>query len=68
MTIAKNIVYLMPLHRVFASDEFLEDLMIWGGVKHIRRYGTGTRWGFPFGHALAAIHYKKDWELGTTWS
>lgn len=66
--VADNVVYLMPLHRVFASSQFLDDLFSWGGVVHIRRYGTGTIWGFPFGHALAAVHYRRGYGDGTTWS
>jgi hypothetical protein len=66
--VANNIVYLMPSHRVFASAEFLDDLFEWGGVVHIRRYGSGSQWGFPFGHALAAVHYRKGYQGATTWS
>ena len=67
-TVAKDIVYLMPSHRVFASATFLDDLFKWGGVVHIRRYGTGSEWGFPFGHALAAVHYRKGYQGETSWS
>ena len=67
-TIANDIVYLMPSHRVFASAEFLDDLFVWGGIVHIRRYGTGTQWGFPFGHALVAVHYRKNYTGKTSWS
>jgi len=66
--VARDIVYLMPSHRVFASAEFLDDLFEWGGVVHIRRYGTGSDWGFPFGHALAAVHYRKGYRGETSWS
>lgn len=31
MKLADNVIYLMPLHRVFASNEFLDDLEKWGG-------------------------------------
>ena len=67
-TVAKNIVYLMPSHRVFASGEFLDDLFEWGGIVHIRRYGTGSQWGFPFGHALSAVHYQAGYTGPTSWS
>jgi hypothetical protein len=67
-TVAMDIVYLMPSHRVFASAEFLDDLFEWGGVVHVRRYGTGSEWGFPFGHALAAVHYRKSYKGATSWS
>jgi hypothetical protein len=67
-SVAKNIVYLMPSHRVFASAAFLDDLFAWGGIVHVRRYGTGSQWGFPFGHALAAVHYQACYRGGTSWS
>jgi len=57
--VGNNIVYLMPLHRVFASFEFLQDLQSFGGVKEILIIGTGTTAGFPFGHCLAAVHYQR---------
>jgi hypothetical protein len=67
-TVSKDIIYLMPLNRVFASAEFLDDLFDWGGIVHIRRYGTGAQWGFPFGHALAAVHYRKGYSGSNSWS
>jgi hypothetical protein len=67
-TVADDIVYLMPLHRVFASAQFLSDLFAWGCVAQIRLYGTGTDWGFPFGHALAAVNYRRMYHDNTTWS
>jgi hypothetical protein len=67
-TIAKDIIYLMPSNRVFASAQFLDDLFEWGGIVHIRRYGTGSQWGFPFGHALSAVHYRKNYTGSTSWS
>lgn len=68
MGVAKNIVYVMPVYKVFASAKFLKELFEWGGIAHIRRYGTGTDWGFPFGHALAAVHYQAGFSGGTQWS
>jgi hypothetical protein len=68
MKVAENIVYIMPVYKVFTSGKFQDDLFAWGGIVHIRRYGTGTEWGFPFGHALAAVHYKRDYKGSTSWS
>lgn len=68
MKVAKNIVYVMPVYKVFASGKFLQDLFNWGGIVHIRRYGTGTDWGFPFGHALSAVHYQAGYKGDTAWS
>lgn len=66
--IADNIVYLLPLHRVMGSGSFLEDVAKWGGLKEVFYIGTGTDAGFPFGHALTAVHYKRGWRGGTQWS
>jgi hypothetical protein len=66
--VARDIVYLVPHHRISASSEFLDDLFEWGGIVHVRRYGTGSEWGFPFGHALAAVHFRKSYEGETSWS
>lgn len=68
MKVSTNIVYLLPIYKVFASNRFLNDLFNWGGIIHIRRYGTGTDWGFPFGHALAAVHYQRSYIGATYWS
>jgi hypothetical protein len=68
MKIARNIVYLMPVYKVFSSGVFLNDLFSWGGIVHIRRYGTGAQWGFPFGHALSAVHYQAGYSGATSWS
>lgn len=67
MKVAQNIVYLMPTYKVFASDKFQNDLFSWGGIVHIRRYGTGSDWGFGFGHALAAVYYKAGYTGPTDW-
>ncbi len=66
--IAENVVYLIPLHRVMGSGAFLEDVAKWGGLREILHIGTGTTAGFPFGHALAAVHYQRYWTDGTQWS
>ncbi len=67
-TIAENIVYLMPLHRAFASYEFIADVRRFGGIKEILIIGTGATAGFPFGHCLGAVHYQKNYDGETRWS
>jgi hypothetical protein len=66
--VARNIVYLMPLHRVFASYEFIADIRQFGGVREIFVIGTGTTAGFPFGHCLGAVHYQAGYTGETRWS
>lgn len=59
LEIANNIVYLLPVQKVFASWNRLKLLEKWGGVAHIRFYGTGHSIGFPLGFPFGAIHFKK---------
>jgi hypothetical protein len=66
--VAANVVYLMPLHRVFASYEFIRDLQIYGGIREIYIVGTGSTAGFPFGHCLGAVHYERDYKGATAWT
>lgn len=67
-TVADNVVYLMPLHRVFASYEFMDDIRKYGGIKEILLIGTGATAGFPFGHALGCVHYARGYEGPTRWT
>lgn len=66
--LAEKVVYLMPLHRAFASYEFIADVRRFGGIKEILVVGTGATAGFPFGHCLGAIHYQKNYDGETRWS
>jgi hypothetical protein len=65
---AENVIYLMPLHRVFASASFLDEVFQWGGIKEILMIGTGADAGFPFGHALGVVHYQRNYSGPTAWT
>ena len=65
--LSKNVAFLIPLHRVMASDKFLRDVSLYGGLKQVLLLGTGSSVGFPFGHALAVVHYERDYSGGTIW-
>jgi hypothetical protein len=66
--VADNIVYLLPLHRVMASYTWLTDVRRYGGLVEVLVIGTGTTAGFPFGHALTAVYYKRNYTGGTAWT
>ena len=66
-TIADNIAYLIPLHRVFSSFQFLMDVQKYGGLAEIFVIGTGTTAKFPFGHAMGVVYYKRGYKGGTKW-
>jgi hypothetical protein len=58
-TLAKNAVYLVPLRSVFSGYGMLEEIREYGGIAHIRVYGTGNFCGFPMGNAIGAVHFKE---------
>ena len=43
-------------------------MLTYGGLAEVLVVGTGTTAGFSFGHALAAVHFKRGYILGTKWS
>jgi hypothetical protein len=61
MSIAQNIVYLIPLNKTFNSGKFLLELKEWGFPVHMRYYGTGSELGFPIGFAAGAVHFKRGY-------
>ena len=62
--IGKNIVYLIPMQKVFYTYSMMKELYEWGGIKEIWNIGTGRSLGFPFGAGVAAIYFKRNWKGG----
>ena len=62
--VAENIVYLIPIAKVFTSYERIKQIYAWGGVKEIYFIGTGRSIGFPFGFALGAVHFQRGYRGG----
>lgn len=59
MTVAANIVFLLPARNIFSGYGTVRECAGWGGMAEIRWYGTGARLDFPMGNAIAAIHWKR---------
>lgn len=60
--IADNIVYLIPLRRMFGVWGIWKESYDYGGIVHIRHYGTGTKLKYPTGNAFAAVYWKRNYE------
>lgn len=67
-TLADNIVFLVPLRNHFSGYGFVKEGREYGGIAHIRLYGTGSKLGFPMGNAIGAIHWKKGYKGLSGWS
>jgi hypothetical protein len=61
MTLANDILFLAPCNKPFNGYEMMTRVLAWGGLKHMRNYGPGSRLDFPIGFAIGALHYQKDY-------
>ena len=61
LEIASDIVFLIPVPKLMASYNKMNEVYEWGGIAHIRYYASGRKMGFPFGFPVAAFHLKKGY-------
>ena len=59
LTVALNVVFLLPARNIFSGYGTVRECAGWGGMAAIRWYGTGARLNFPMGNGIAAIHWAK---------
>ena len=66
MSVAENIVYLVPCAKPFYSEKLFRVMQKWGMIKHIRVYGSGNKLGFPIGFLIGAVYFKHGYfgEMG----
>jgi len=65
--LADNVVFLVPVAKVFKS---------WGTIQRVKQYGgivsiwwvPATRCGFPFGFPAGAFYFKRDYKGATQFS
>jgi hypothetical protein len=62
LAIANEIVFLVPIDKIFVSKMRVKYITDWGGIKEILLVGTGTEVGFPFGFLCGAIHFSKGFQ------
>jgi hypothetical protein len=61
MEISDNIVFLIPIHKMFMAMGLVIEIEKYGGIKEIRWYGTGSKLKFPMGNGIGAVHLKKNY-------
>lgn len=64
-TIARNIVFLIPVNKVYNSDRMMREIWEWGGVPEIYVIGPGASLGFPIGFCIGAVHFQKGYRGST---
>lgn len=68
LSLAENVVWLIPLHKVFGSWPRLTELKEWGWVKEVRIYGQSRSFGLDVGFVCGAVHFQRGWTGDTAWS
>jgi hypothetical protein len=56
--IADNVVYLIPLSKVYSSWRMAELIRDYGGVRSVFMLGTGRVINFEVGFTVAAVHFR----------
>lgn len=70
MNISDNNVWLLPTWKIFSGFGLLKEIRKYGGIKHIRHYGTGTKLGWaPLANAIGAIHIQRGYsgDISNSW-
>lgn len=60
--VAADIVYLLPLPKLFNSARRMEMICDNGGMKEILFVTAGRRLGFTFGYACGAVHFQTGYK------
>ena len=62
--LADDIVYLIPINKIFNDFGMLKDIYRYGGVKKVWTVGRGEPVGFPMGYPVGAVHFKRNYKGG----
>lgn len=68
LAVATDIVYLIPLAKLYSAEKRLADVFRVGGIVETRVYGNGTECGFPFGWPTGAVHMRVGYSGPMRWS
>lgn len=60
-SISENVVFLIPLSKLFSSAPRMELVKKYGGIKNILYLNTGRKIGFDIGFPFGAVHFLKNY-------
>lgn len=60
-SISENVVFLVPLSKIFSSAPRMELIRDWGGIKTVLYLGRGREIGFDIGFPFGAFHFQRDY-------
>jgi hypothetical protein len=59
-SLATDVIYLLPIAKVFGSRKRLQMIANYGGIVEVYAPWTGRAVGFEFGWACGAVHFRKN--------
>lgn len=66
--VAENVVFLIPISKLFSSVPRMKLVKQYGGIREIYYLGSGRDIGFNIGFPFAAIHFQHNYNGPTTMS
>jgi len=63
--ISPNVVFLLPVNKVFQSQSVMSAIANYGGIQSMLVFGSGQRCGFPFGFSVASFHFRRGYDGDT---
>lgn len=61
-SIADNVIFLLPVSKIYSSAPRLKLIRKYGGIKEQFYLGTGRECGFDIGFPFCAMHMQKDYK------
>ena len=62
--VARDVVWLIPVNKVFNSFTMMREVWAWGGVVTVYTIGQGNIIGLPVGFAVGAVHFRRGYRDG----
>jgi hypothetical protein len=68
--VSDNCVWLIPTWKAFSGAGLITSSRKYGGMAHMRHYGTGTKLGWsPLANSISAVYYKRGYkgDISQSW-
>jgi len=69
LELADNVVFLVPLSKIWSSLRRVKMIDDYGGIRHLHTFTNGARkFGFPFGFPMCLLWVKRDYKNAPVFS
>lgn len=60
--LADDVCYLLPMNCIWNSMKRMKLVADYGGIVEMKAYGEGSIFGFGYGFAVGAIHFRRNYQ------